>query len=183
MIHKKEFYFVRHGQTDHNIGLTADPGDIPLNTRGQAQACEIEDIIASLPIKTVCCSPLKRAKETKEIVTANLQAAHFEIANLAECTGPIWDLMTALGPEAHLIADDPVRTFMQKALHGINEALSQEGPVLIVSHGGIHWAMCCFMGVEHEWAIDNCVPVHFTLGDNGKWKAKKLSCSLSSKRC
>jgi hypothetical protein len=30
------------------------------------------------------------------------------------------------------------------------------------------------MEVEHEWSIDNCVPVHFTVEQSGQWRAKKL---------
>lgn len=176
IIQKKEFYYLRHGQTDHNkAAAKTDHGDIPLNETGRAQAQTIEDIIAALPVKTVCCSPLRRAQETKEIVTKRLQANHVDLAGLTECTCEIWSKMTALGPEAHLCTEDPVKSFMQQVRNGVNQALSQEGPVLIVAHGGIHWAMCCLMGIEHEWKIGNCVPVHFTLGENGKWLAKTLT--------
>lgn len=179
MIHKKEFYYLRHGQTDHNkTNATTDHGDIPINEHGRNQAKEIEDAIAALPIKTVCCSPLKRAKETKDIVTAKIDVCHIEIEGLRECTCEIWRVMTALGPEAHRCPDDPVRSFMDQVKMGINQCLSQEGPVLIVAHGGIHWAMCCIMGVEHEWAIDNCVAVHFTLNSDGLWRAKKIGAPM-----
>jgi hypothetical protein len=31
------------------------------------------------------------------------------------------------------------------------------------------------MGIdEHEWAINNCIPVNFSVGNNGKWQAKRL---------
>jgi uncharacterized phosphatase len=81
--------------------------------------------------------------------------------------------MTSLGTMAYLQAKDPVRKFMQQVLKGINQALEQKGPVLIVAHGGVHWALCCFLGVECEWAIDNCVPVYFTV-ENEKWSARRL---------
>ncbi len=175
MIQQKEFYFLRHGQTDHNVGgFHADHIDIPLNERGRQQASDIESLVISLPIQTVCFSPMKRAKETKEIVAAKLPVKHCEIHDLKECTGAVWLEMTALGPKAHLKAQGPVQSFMEQVKSGINQALSHPGPVLIVAHGGVHWALCCFMNVEHEWAIGNCVPVHFFLGKDGQWKAKKL---------
>lgn len=176
MIFKKEFYFIRHGQTDQNISpVKTDHGDIPLNAAGRQQATIVEPIIATLPIKTICCSPLKRALETKELVAARLSAKYRELDNLTECSTQEWMQMTALGKEAYLHPNDPVKSFMQRVLRGVNEALLQPGPVLIVAHGGIHWAMCCQMGVEHDWWIDNCVPVHFYLGNDGKWQAKKLA--------
>ena len=177
MILQKEFYFIRHGQTDGNLNLSVKTshGDISLNQTGVAQAKEIEPLIALLPIKSVCFSPLVRAKQTKEICCSNLKSiAHHELPNLTECNPEIWQKMTALGAEAITCSQEPVCTFMQRVRTGINEALSMEGPVLIVAHGGIHWAMCCFMQVEHNWIVDNCVPIHFSCVSN-RWIARKLT--------
>lgn len=176
MITKKEFYFVRHGQTDGNIAaLKQDHVDIPLNATGREQARLIEPIIASLPVKTICYSPLKRAKETRELACANLNATHAELTNLSECNTQIWQKMTALGKHAKATSQEPVYSFMQRVLKGINEALSYDGPVLIVAHGGIHWATCCFMEIEeHDWIIDNCIVTHFSIKEDGGWNARKL---------
>src|ERR1700730_14547776 len=130
MILKKEFYFIRHGQTDHNISVEEKidhPAHITLNSTGLTQANGIEPIIASLPIKTVCCSPFKRAQETKDIVTSRLSAHHCEIEELGECSGLIWKEMTALGTMAHFRAKDPVLKFMRQVLKGVHQALEQEG--------------------------------------------------------
>ncbi len=171
MITKKEFYFIRHGQTDYNVSLTkVDHEDIPLNTTGRLQAQTVEPIIASLPIKSVCCSPLRRAKETKEMISTRLQATHYELADLGECSLSIWQKMTAFHHTQH-----EVQAFMERVVQGINHALSLEGPVLVVAHGGIHWAICSFMDItDHDWIIDNCRPVHFSLDSSGKWQAKQL---------
>lgn len=59
----------------------------------------------------------------------------------------------------------------------VNQALSLPSPSLIVAHGGVsvHWAICYLIGISaHAWAIDNCIPVHFSVGANGKRTAKKL---------
>ena len=67
------------------------------------------------------------------------------------------------------------RQFMDRVRNGINQALALPGPTLVVAHGGVHWAICCLMGINgHEWAIDNCIPVHFSIGENEKWCARKL---------
>jgi uncharacterized phosphatase len=176
MILNKEFYFLRHGQTDGNlnVSLKTSHGDISLNATGIAQAENIEPMISDLPIKTICFSPLKRAKQTKDICCSRLHSvSQHELPNLSECNPEIWQKMTSLGSEASLSTIEPVFSFMQRVRTGINEALAKEGPVLIVAHGGIHWAMCCFMQVEHNWIIDNCVPVHFSFVEN-RWVARKL---------
>lgn len=179
MIHKREFYFVRHGQTDHNILEEKQKGslreDIPLNTTGRDQAKFIEPTISSLPIQTVCASPLRRAQETKEIITPKLQVSHYEIHDLGECSWQIWKEMVRIGMYSSVPEEGVVRQFMDQVRKGINQALSFPGTSLVVAHGGIHWAICCLMGIhEHEWEIGNCVPVHFFLGDDGQWKARKL---------
>lgn len=171
MILKQEFYFVRHGQTDHNVkGILSDGSDVPLNDTGRNQAVEIRDIISGLPIRTICHSPLKRAIETMEIVTAEHTVDRVEISNLGECNAEIWKRM--VDPE---VSDcERVRSFIERTRDGANAALRNEGPVLIVAHGGVHWAICSLMGVEHDWVIDNCVPVHFSIADEGHWVAQKL---------
>lgn len=176
MILKKEFYFIRHGQTDFNVSdLKLDHEDVSLNATGLMQAKEIEPIIANLPIKTVCCSPLKRATETKEIISARLPAVHHKMPSLGECSAKIWNDMTRCGPNAYLNGNEHVKTFMQRVLVGVNESLSLEGPQLLVAHGGIHWAICCLMAIiGHDWVVDNCLPIHFFPDNNGQWKARKL---------
>ena len=180
MIIKKEFYFVRHGQTDHNVLEGTEKGDHPkdisLNSVGKNQAVTIEPIIALLPIQTVCSSPMKRAQETKEIIAARLSAPHYEIGDLGECSGKIWKEMARLGMYSSFPTDGEVRLFMERVRDGINHALSLPGPSLIVAHGGVHWAACCLMGIEnHEWAVSNCAVVHFSIGNHGKWIASRLS--------
>ena len=101
MILQKEFYFVRHGQTDHNLlegkHKGDHPGDIPLNATGRNQTKLIQPTISTLPIKTVCSSPLKRAQETTEIITSHLQVHHHENSDLGECSAQIWKEMVQLG--------------------------------------------------------------------------------------
>lgn len=128
MITKKEFYFIRHGQTDYNISnAKIDHEDVSLNAMGLKQAQAIEAIVAQLPIKSVCYSPFKRAKETKEIISSRLQALHYEIPNLGECSMQIWNDMTTNRYQAIESPHIHVKRFMEQALRGINQSLSKEG--------------------------------------------------------
>lgn len=66
-------------------------------------------------------------------------------------------------------------SFLNRVRRGINQALLLPGPSLIVAHGGLHLALCHLMDIEeHEWVIDNCIPVHFFVESTGKWRAKRL---------
>jgi uncharacterized phosphatase len=179
MLLKKEFYFVRHGQTDHNL-LPDDcdedqPDNLPLNATGRQQAQTIAPLIASLPIQTVCSSPTARTQETKQIITAQLQVNHYAIDDLTECSMKIWQNMSQLGRYGSPSSVGGVGRFINRVQKGINRALSFPGPTLIIAHGGIHWATCYLMEIEnHEWIIDNCGVIHFTIGKTGKWSATQL---------
>lgn len=179
MILRKEFYFVRHGQTDHNIlekEKEDHPSGISLNKTGRNQALAIEPIIASLPVQTICASPMKRAQETKEIIAARLEAPHYTIEDLGECSSLIWKEMVRFGMYSPLPKNGEAQLFMERVRKGINHALSFPGTALIVAHGGVHWATCCLMGIEtHEWRIENCGIVRFSVGDHNKWTASRLT--------
>lgn len=63
----KTVYFMRHGQTDWNIGRRMQgQTDIPLNAEGRRQAAEAAERFASAGLRfdTVIASPLDRAVET-----------------------------------------------------------------------------------------------------------------------
>ena len=172
----REFYFLRHAQTDasFNVLRKVDAGDIPLNDAGITQAEIIEPLIGSLPIKTICCSPMKRAKQTKDICCRSLnQVSEYELNELSECDSKIWQEMTSLGPKAAFFSNEPILSYMQRVRVGINKALSKEGPVLIVSHAGIFWAMSCLMQIDNDWKIDNCSLVEFSYFF-GRYQANKL---------
>jgi probable phosphoglycerate mutase len=179
MIPKKEFYFVRHGQTDHNLSdgsnKTDHPPEIPLNQTGKEQAITIEPIIALLPVKTVCASGIRRVQETKDIIVNRIQAPHYEIHDLGECSTAIWREMTKLGMYSSPPTEGPAYRFMERVRKGLMQALSFPGPCLIVAHGGVHWATCCIMNIQnHEWTLENCGIVHFSLDASQNWIAKKL---------
>ncbi len=179
MILPKEFYFVRHGQTDHNISEKADKGDhseeIPLNETGRLQAQTIEPLIASLQVNAVVSSPMIRVQETKEIITPRLKVPHYEMNALGECTAQVWKEMRGLKMGSPIPEEGDLFLFLERVRKGLNAALSLSETPLIVAHGGIHWATCFLMQIEeHDWSIHNCGVVHFFVKEKGKWGAKRL---------
>lgn len=179
-IHHKEFYFVRHGEAAFDPAMTCNQPNAPLSSRGRQQAHSIKGVIEQLPIKTICVSPLLRAEETRQIICENLRCQEVVVVpELEECTALIWERMVALDHNdvSHSLCDS-VRSFFTRTIEGINKALQNPGPVLIVAHGGIHWAMCHHMDVVHEKKIDNCVPVHFFPLEK-QWQASILARPVS----
>lgn len=62
-------YIVRHGQTEWNkLGRNQGQTDISLNDEGIRQAYELKEILKEYKFDLVFSSPLKRAKETAQII-------------------------------------------------------------------------------------------------------------------
>jgi 2,3-bisphosphoglycerate-dependent phosphoglycerate mutase len=98
---------VRHGETDwnreHRFQGHADP---PLNEAGRAQARELARTLAAEPFERAYTSPLRRALETAEIVTAGRAIAVEPDPSLLEVDVGSWSGLTvadveARFPEAH----------------------------------------------------------------------------------
>ncbi len=67
--HTKTIYFVRHGESEGNVGTVYQDTDSPLTARGLEQAQFIASRLTQLPFDTLICSPLARAKQTAEAIT------------------------------------------------------------------------------------------------------------------
>ena len=71
---KREFLFLRHGQTDWNLqGRFQGHSDIPLNETGLSQAHSAAERLADRGIELVISSPLIRALKTAAIVAERIQ--------------------------------------------------------------------------------------------------------------
>ena len=181
MIQAKSFYFIRHGQTDWNVkhcamGIT----DILLNSHGIKQSKNACKYIKDLPIKTICYSPLKRAKQTAEIFNEDLQCEMVPIEELKEfCLGTyagkiIGDWFEKWLAGATLPKGETFQEFVQRALVGVNKALFYKGPVLIVGHGGTYWAIQQATQLLDLPDLPNCTLVRFS---SPKSRGEKWTCS------
>lgn len=67
----KHIFIVRHGETvDNESGVFSNP-DTPLSSDGEKQARSILDDCAVIPFQRIVTSPLKRARQTAEIIAEN----------------------------------------------------------------------------------------------------------------
>ena len=99
-------YYVRHGETDFNSqGRLQGRRDTALNTHGRQQAAECGVLLGDLFVRDhrwaqdfkYVSSPLKRARETMEIVRAmlGLEAHNYEVdARLIEIAYGEWEGLT-----------------------------------------------------------------------------------------
>ena len=174
-IKEKTFYFIRHGQTDWNakhqaMGIT----DIPLNLTGEEQSQAAIAQFEGLKISTICHSPLKRASRTAEILN---EALHCELHpieelkefNLGENTGKVIGKWFDEWIEGNRIpGGETFKEFVERALLGLNKALEHKGPILIVAHGGIYWAIQRAIEQLQIPDLPNCLLASFNPPNFGK---------------
>ena len=150
--------------------------DLPLNSKGRNQARLAHDLIKTIPITSVCFSPIGRAVETKDILVSSLNLEEYESEDLSECKANTWTKMVELEKDHNLSTYPEVKAFLGRAYRGLHSALEKDQTTLLVSHGGIHFALCYYLSIEnHPWRIGNCKLVHFyPVGQLG-WKAEIIT--------
>jgi broad specificity phosphatase PhoE len=166
MLKPRPFFYLRHGETDWNRDHRAQgQTDVPLNERGLAQAHAAKALLQRCEVATICVSPLRRAHDTALIVNEDLGRPIVVIDELkevgfgaAEGTSMrewVADWRRGTTPQGA----ETYPGFIARALRGINAALAHGGPVLIVAHGGVYWAIQEHARIEREEALPNCVPI------------------------
>lgn len=154
MFTQAPFYFLRHGETDWNkLRLMQGQTDTPLNATGIFQAEAVAAVLGKRKIATICTSPLRRARHTADIVARQLPGANVvALEGLKEShfgsyeghpSGP-WREEWMNGAE--IPGGEPFESFVARARDAINEALGHPGPVLVISHGGVFYAI-------RRWAL------------------------------
>ena len=184
-LHPRQFYYVRHGQTDWNlIRKLQGSSDVALNQTGLEQAQEARDKLAEVSIGAIFCSPLMRARKTADIINEALDCPIIELEGLRE-----WHFGSSEGSEyfpwlrelfngntSNVPEDvEPMNEFLERSAAGINyalrHALSQENPALIVAHGGTYMCANKSLPQSQQMSLQNCQPVrHDPPGEaGGNW--------------
>jgi ribonuclease H / adenosylcobalamin/alpha-ribazole phosphatase len=71
----KTLYFVRHGESESNVGERfTDDETAPLTERGKRQAEALAERCMKLPIEAIIASPLQRTRETVEAISKRVSA-------------------------------------------------------------------------------------------------------------
>lgn len=83
--HDATLYLVRHGQTDWNVEPARCQGwvDVPLNEHGRAQARAEARSLADCGVRLIVTSHLLRARQTAEIILAELEALEPPVGTVA----------------------------------------------------------------------------------------------------
>jgi len=168
-------FFVRHGETEWNRQRRIMGNmDIPLSDRGREQCAATAALLARFGIERIRSSPLRRARETAEILAETLELPIEYDDALVEVRFGAWQGKTyeeifgdprfvsfARDPVAHAtpggetLADVQARGLAAAARVGAGER------VLLVSHGDIIRSVLCHymsipLGDFRRIRVDNC---------------------------
>jgi broad specificity phosphatase PhoE len=154
MAQPPRIYLARHGQTTYNAeGRFQGQGPVPLDEAGRAQARALAEEALAYQFAALWCSPLRRARETADVVARRIGLEPREDSRLMETDAGEWTdrsfaEVQAEDPEgfARFANGDPTfafpggESFAQQgvrvagAFHDIKRA---EAPALVVCHGGV----------------------------------------------
>lgn len=110
MISSRDFFYLRHGQTDWNLeGRLQGRTDIPLNTTGIAQARDAACRLKSQEIHRIVSSPLIRALKTAAIVGEYIELPVYVDSLLSErCFGKFEGLTIADIKQQHGLSENDI---------------------------------------------------------------------------
>ena len=175
--HCERFYFLRHGQTDHNRQrICQGHTDVPLNATGLAQADIAASILAEAQPVAITASDLKRVRQTAKPVAEllgldvaidpRLRERSFGVFEDQPIEGQLWSF-------GHP-SIEAIETFVDRSLSGFEAALTADN-TLMVTHGGLRRVLAGALGLELPyWSGHNALPMRFTNEASG-WKAVVLT--------
>jgi broad specificity phosphatase PhoE len=176
-----DLWFLRHGQTDWNrAGRCQGRADIPLSTLGEAEAQEAVRHLAGLGINAICCSPLKRARRTAEIVGDALKLPVTDVPGLEEMdVGPYegvadYSWVEPWRKDEAITGVEPFPKMRERIALAANRALGTASHVLIVAHGGVFWALQHLCQAPFA-SLGNCRPARLSPEGELGWRVELLA--------
>lgn len=169
------FWYLRHGQTDWNAeGRSQGSIDVPLNATGIAQAQAAAQQLRNRGIATIVSSPMSRARVTAEIVAQVLELPIQFEPDIREVSWGVQEGQPASDWFDRWtnsdFAPEGAETFAQlrrRVTAGLNRALANPAPVLIVAHGAVFRSMRAAMGLDSHVRTRNAVPMWCAPGPRG----------------
>lgn len=191
----RDFYFLRHGETDWNvIKRLQGHTDIPLNENGRTQARSVIETLKTIGLQRIISSPLSRAYETATIVNEILQIPlqvddrlkekHFglyegktgEDIKIFHAEYP--DITAEIEPETNQARPpegEVYKVFHDRIFDGIKQNLVTypDEKILFVSHGGVYRGLCRHLIGDTDHS-PNAQPFHFRM-ETDKWVLQKIT--------
>ena len=159
----------RHGETDDNAPPARVQGwrDVPLNDRGREQARRLAATAAAHAPRVIWTSQLSRARETAEIVAAELGLDVHVDERLAESDRGAWEgrsiddirrseperwaAWRRAGADFRFPDGESLAEHAERVSAALDRIAAGELPALVVCHGG---TIRCAFARRHERGLD-----------------------------
>ncbi|MDC3417919.1 histidine phosphatase family protein [Aquibacillus salsiterrae] len=136
---------IRHGETDWNLNEKLQgKTDIPLNETGRQQARECRDYFKDTEWDVLVTSPLRRAKETAEIINEGVHVPLVEMEQLKEWSfgkaeGTTKEERDRLYPDKRYPGAETKGQVLERVMEGMKQIVDQYSnkKVLVVAHGAV----------------------------------------------
>ncbi len=136
---------VRHGQTDWNaLGKLQGQTDIPLNELGKIQARQCGEFLSKDDWDVIISSPLKRARETADIISHYIEVPVIEKMEFIEKNFGVAEGMTAAERESAFVnkeypGQENQKSLRNRLMNGLQEIQKEypERKVILVAHGAV----------------------------------------------
>ena len=148
-------YLARHGETDYNAEHRFQgQGDVPLNARGLEQARELAGTAAQREWAALWASPIRRARETAEVVAAAIGleprfdarfAEHdvgdwqdLRFADVERDEPELWARWQAAGADWRFPGGESLGEQQERVIDGLVAVTQSHAlPALVVCHRGV----------------------------------------------
>jgi probable phosphoglycerate mutase len=153
------FYFLRHGETnDTERGIVQGQRETELNDEGRRTAHKAARLLSPLRLGSIYSSPLRRARETAEIISAMTGVPVTPLPGLMERN---WGAYQGKSRDARPQLRDPTGVersddFASRVLEAMT-SISGASPVLVVAHSGVFRVLCGHAGqpVDRRDEVEN----------------------------
>ena len=158
-------FITRHGETDWNLyGKVQGKADMELNAKGIEQAKETMEKLKEENIDFIICSPLKRARQTAEIINAeknipiifDKRISERDFGEMEGMSKDDFDFQAFWSYEKNVTYEkaENIRVFFNRIFLFLDEIKKN---ILLVTHGGVSIAVnCYFNGIPESGA---CLPL------------------------
>jgi uncharacterized phosphatase len=178
-----ELLLARHGQSHGNLDRSLGP-DTDLTELGRQQAAQLGDWLAcqDYAFTALYSSPLRRARQTAEIINAHFGLEIVVDDDLRETEVAYLDVLPSrskpLGRESHPPFAEEYEQMRQRVLRATTRILNEnpEGQVLVVAHAGTLGTMLrCILGSHGLLVHTDQAAIHSLRWWESRWVLQYLN--------
>lgn len=167
-----KIYFVRHGKTEWNkLKKMQGVVDIPLNEEGIEQAYKTKELINNIEFDCAICSPLKRTKQTLDIILENknipiiyderiIERNYGEFEGTTKNVDFDYNEFWNYTKNVKYKQAENIRDFFERIYAFLDDLKTKNyEKVLIVAHGGVSRPLdCYFNGMMSDEKLATFIP-------------------------